>query len=120
MYTRDSRHTVSNTTTQIAQTTGNTRKVGNNKKRGNYYDDCNKLSNSEIIRIVNKKTSGNKNFKKVIQTKLNGEFVKEWNSIKEAANELCINAGNISSCLKGRYSQTGGFKWVYSKDYYNQ
>jgi len=85
-----------------------------------FADDYNKLSNSEIIRIVNKKTSGNKNFKKVIQTKLNGEFVKEWNSIKEAANELCINAGNISSCLKGRYSQTGGFKWVYSKDYYNQ
>lgn len=85
-----------------------------------FADDYNKLSNSEIIRIVNNKTSGNKNFKKVVQTKLNGEFVKEWNSIKEAANKLCINAGNISSCLKGRYSQTGGFKWVYSKDYYNQ
>lgn len=85
-----------------------------------YLEDYEKLSNNKIVKIVDKEISGNRNFKKVVQTKLNGEFIKEWNSIKEAANELGINAGNISSCLKGRYSQTGGFKWVYSKDYYNQ
>lgn len=93
-----------------------------------YLNDYENMSEEEINYTVNKKQrhsidskpAYNKNNKAVVQLELNGKFVKEWNSIKEAANKLRISAGNISSCLKGRYSQTGGFKWVYSKDYYAQ
>lgn len=86
-----------------------------------FLEDYNNVTDEELKNIINdKQTKINNNYIKIVQLTLNNEFVKEWDSARDVVNELHINAGNISSCLKGRYSQTGGFKWVYSKDYYAQ
>lgn len=51
---------------------------------------------------------------KVIQLTLNGEFIKEWNSMSDAARELDLDASRISACCRGKRNKTGNFKWQYS------
>lgn len=53
----------------------------------------------------------------VIQLDLNGKFIKRYNSIKEAADETGIPSCHISACCQKPNSSTGGFQWVYEKDY---
>jgi hypothetical protein len=51
--------------------------------------------------------------KKIGQYKLNGELIKEFNSIKEASNILNIGNTNILGALKNRQNTAGGFIWKY-------
>ena len=43
----------------------------------------------------------------------NGNFIKKYDSIKEAALETSIKASNICSVLKGKTKSTKGYKWEY-------
>lgn len=51
----------------------------------------------------------------IIQYSINGDFIKEWKSTKEASNELNIPSCNITACLKNypHHKSAGGFKWKY-------
>jgi hypothetical protein len=51
----------------------------------------------------------------VIQLDMDGEFVKKWGSIKEAAESLGLNSSSIMCVCKGarRYKSTGGCKFRY-------
>lgn len=49
----------------------------------------------------------------IIQLTKEGEFIKEWGASSEAARELGLSRGNISSCLVGKRNFTGGYKWEY-------
>lgn len=49
----------------------------------------------------------------VIQRTLDGEFVKEWHTAKDAADELGIKRPNIAACLNGSRKTAGGYKWKY-------
>ncbi len=51
--------------------------------------------------------------KKVKQYSLNNKFIKEWNSIKEAGNELHISQGNIVNCCKNKRYTAGNYIWKY-------
>lgn len=55
-------------------------------------------------------------WKKVIQYDMNGNFIREWDSIKEASYTLGIRPTGISSCCTKRYSQSGGFVWRYKNN----
>lgn len=48
------------------------------------------------------------------QYDLDGNLIKEWDSVKQAGEALGINRPSISNCLKGRYKSAGGFIWRYS------
>lgn len=37
----------------------------------------------------------------------------EWESIKQASQELNINNSHIGECCKGRYKTCGGYTWKY-------
>jgi group I intron endonuclease len=52
----------------------------------------------------------------ILQYNLNGEFIKEWSYIKEAAKYYNINSANIVANCKGRYKSTGGFIWKYKEN----
>lgn len=54
-----------------------------------------------------------KNSRKVKQLSLNGDFIKEWNSGKEAAKVLGINYMGINNCLRHTRHSSGGFIWEY-------
>lgn len=53
--------------------------------------------------------------KPVIQTK-NGNYISEYNSVKEAAEKTGIIKQNISSALTGKYKTAGGFEWAYKNE----
>lgn len=50
--------------------------------------------------------------KRVIQYTLDGDYVSEFSSLKEAREFTGIS--NISNCLTGRYKTAGGFIWNYA------
>jgi hypothetical protein len=56
--------------------------------------------------------------RKVLQFSLNGEFIKEWDSIVQAMKSLSIKGnGNISLACSGKRNHAGGFQWIYKSDY---
>lgn len=55
----------------------------------------------------------NKPTKLIKQYSLSDEFIKEWNSIKEASDELNIKYNSINECLNGRTKTSGGWVWKY-------
>ena len=61
--------------------------------------------------------SGAKNgrARKVNQYTLDGELIKTWDYITQAANNLGLHKTSITACCRGKMNQTGGFKWKYSE-----
>jgi hypothetical protein len=59
------------------------------------------------------KIPNHKSNKGVIQYSINGNFIKEWDSIKEACLSLNIDSGTVVSHLKGRQKTAFGFIWKY-------
>lgn len=45
---------------------------------------------------------------------LDGEFIKKYESIAEAASDNCVTASAIDSCLRGRANSSAGFIWKYA------
>jgi len=48
---------------------------------------------------------------KINQLDLEGNFIKKWDSVTLAKNEI---RGDISACLRKRQKTAGGFKWEYA------
>lgn len=71
------------------------------------------------IEILNKnrKQIGVKHRKKVIQFSITGEYIAEYNSIKEATNVTEIDSSMISHCCKGTQFSAGGYIWMYKINY---
>jgi len=80
---------------------------------GDYmFDNCRFIELSENI--------GKNKRKPVVQLDLNGNFIKEWESILRASKKLNINDSNIVMVLKNKRNKAGGFKWKYKPDYENE
>jgi nucleosome binding factor SPN SPT16 subunit len=56
------------------------------------------------------------NKKKILQYNLNGNFIKEWDSLVEASKALNINRTGITNCLRRKSKHAGGFIWNYKFD----
>ena len=73
--------------------------------------------------ISDKKITYPQNYKRadwtpVVQLSLNWEYIKEYDSIKQAADFNNLNPGNISSALNHNRNYSQGFNWMRKKDYY--
>lgn len=55
--------------------------------------------------------------KKVYKFDLNGNFLRSYKSIQDAANDVRVDQANIIACLNGRQHQSGGFYWNYEKTF---
>ena len=55
------------------------------------------------------------NRKAILQLDLEGNLVKEFNSIKEASEELGIHKKYIGACCNGRYKQAKGFVFKFKQ-----
>ncbi len=53
--------------------------------------------------------------KVVIQMDLNGEFIAEHGSIRQAAKIMELSSRTIDQVLKGKGKTAGGFKWKYKE-----
>lgn len=51
--------------------------------------------------------------KKIIQMSLNGDFIAEYESIREASDKCGAQRGHICSCCKGKRTKAGGYTWKY-------
>ena len=51
--------------------------------------------------------------KPISQFTIDGDFIRNWASATEAANELGYDRSTISSVCKGEYKQAYGYKWSY-------
>jgi hypothetical protein len=52
----------------------------------------------------------------ILQYDLDGNFIREWKTVKLACDELNLRASGISSVLTGRYKHSGGYMWKYKND----
>lgn len=50
------------------------------------------------------------------QYSLDGVFIREWDSIKQAKQSMNNSRPDIAACLDGRQKQAGGFVWKYKKN----
>lgn len=55
--------------------------------------------------------------RKVIQCDMNGNFIKEYKSLQEAARQTGANRTTISGVLAGTYKSANGFIFVYKEDF---
>jgi group I intron endonuclease len=55
--------------------------------------------------------------KPVVQLSLSGVYLREYDSIKEAAMTLNVDESSISSCCHYRQKSAYGFIWLFKKDY---
>lgn len=71
-------------------------------------DTKNKIRDSHVGKICNKRPC--------CQYTLDGEFISEYSSIKEAAEMNNINKVSISLVLSGKHKTAGGYIWKYKED----
>lgn len=69
----------------------------------------------EFKKELSERVKGEKNprCRKVAQYDINGNFIREWEYITQASNELQISRQHISSCCNGKRKTCGGFIWRY-------
>lgn len=50
----------------------------------------------------------------ISQYSLNGELIKEWDSIREASRAMRVSHANIIACCKGRQKTSKNYIWRYT------
>lgn len=67
---------------------------------------------------VPRKGAGVHNSIPIIQFSVSGNFIREWESMKQVEKSLGIDDSPVSKCCKGdiNYSQAYGFVWRFKKD----
>ena len=73
------------------------------------------IISKKLTGITKTKEQKKHRFKPILQYDLNGNFIKEFEYIREVFKELNIKEGTLSSCLHKVNGQktAGGFQWVY-------
>jgi len=77
--------------------------------------DYNGKEEGDKTRKNNLKKINEINKVRIIQLTKEGEFIREWDSVKDAQGHYKIN--NITAVCRGRQKTAGGYRWVYKKDY---
>lgn len=57
------------------------------------------------------------NSRKIIQTDMDCNYIKEWISIAEASRYMGCSPSNINAVLQNKSNKIKGFRWFYKEDY---
>ena len=84
----------------------------------NHIDECktnNDANNLEwCTASQNIRYSIYRQYRKINQLSLDGEFIKQWESISQIVKKLGIGNSHIIQCCKGERKQAYGYKWQYA------
>lgn len=99
--------------------------INNRKNIVNRYfwirlDKYNELTQNELLNLINetqkRQRDLNKRKESVILLDTHGNFVKQFDSITDAAKYIDCDPSNISAVLRGRANTIKGYKCIYPKD----
>ncbi len=86
----------------------------NNEITRKHNSDSKKIKNNGV---PGRKGKDNPYSKSIVQLTLEYEFVKIWESTREAEREGDFDHSHIMKCCKGKQKFHKGFKWMYYEDY---
>ena len=74
---------------------------------------------SEMSKKYSEMYSGKNNPKarSIVQLTTDGEFIRLWDYIGEAATYIGVSESCIRACCKGEQQTSGGYKWMYKEVY---
>ncbi len=81
----------------------------------NYSLKIDKISKKKVKKGY-KHTKPSKQRKVILQYTLFGEFIKQWESLKEAAFSVGLKKSTtITNCAKGKFTNAKGYQWKYKE-----
>lgn len=63
---------------------------------------------------------GNRQMRPVLRFDMNGNFLDEWNSPRDAMIALNVNSQDIYGCTSKRYKYRHGYIWIWKDDYIDE
>lgn len=89
----------------------------NNPFYGKHHSEETRKTISDKAKERYRLNGPNKNryMKCIVQLSMDGEFIAEYPSMREAKNVTGVN--NISNCCRGYYKSAGGFIWKYKTEW---
>lgn len=97
---------------------------GNNIINGYFWiklDKYNKLTQDELLNLINetkeKQRTSNKCKKLVVLLDMQGNFIKQFDSLADTAKYAGCGVASVCDCLKGRIKSFRGYKCMYLNDY---
>lgn len=93
----------------------------NGKNKCYCLEECmfatNKDNAIQSHKTRNQNGSNNPYAVKIVQLSKQNNFIKEWNTIREASENLNIDYSGISGTCRGKIKSSGGFIWMYKDTY---
>lgn len=111
-YWRGRKRSLAEVQTRAKMNTGKTRTDESKNRMSESRNEWIKNNKDKVI--ANMKNATLSNCKPIIQLSKAGEFIKEWPSIIDAANELNIHCTGIGVAARGENKTAKGFKWKYA------
>ena len=109
-YCLEEAHKATNCSIEVIRKSCNDHKIHNKNYQWRYW-----IENPNLQNISAAKPYDN-NKKEINQFDLNNNYIKTWNSISEAANELQLTRANLSSACHNRQKTCGGYIWKFKEN----
>ena len=77
-------------------------------------------ASQETKNKMSQQRQGKNNYdvKPIVQLTMDGEFIRDWEYLRQAAKELNISESGICQCCRKQQRFAKGYRWMYATEYY--